>query len=300
MLRRISQRCQRTLARPAAVNGVGFLTGRDIKARFLPAGAGQGIEFIRTDLPGRPATPAHLSRVTGTARRTTLGGEEGVSLVEHVLAALAALRIDNCQVELDAPEPPGLDGSCQGFVEALSEAGTKTLPAPRYSHTTERAVTVSAGNASLTLHPAENAELTITYILDYGANSPIPRQIHTHQFSPAEFARRIAPCRTFLLAGEVESFRGQGLGSRTSFEDLLVFGPAGVLGNRLRFGDEPARHKVLDIIGDIALIGFDLAGHIVACRSGHPLNVTLGRQLVSMAGSERPSSFIDRRFLRSA
>lgn len=300
MLRRISQRCQRTLARPASIRGVGFLTGRDIMVRFLPAAAGEGVEFVRTDLPGRPATAAHVSRVTGTARRTTLGGDEGVSLVEHVLAALAALRIDNCLVEIDAPEPPGLDGSCQGFMDALAEAGTRTLPAPRYAYATERAVTVSAGNASLTLHPAENADLTITYMLDYGANSPIPRQIHTHQFSTGEFARRIAPCRTFLLSEEVEAFRKQGLGSRTSFEDLLVFGSGGVMGNRLRFGDEPARHKVLDILGDIALTGFDIAGHIVACRSGHPLNVALGRQLESMAGAEQPSSFIDRRFLRSA
>lgn len=300
MLRRISQRCQRTLARPATIRGIGFLTGRDITVRFLPASAGDGVEFVRTDLPGRPATAAHVSRVTGTARRTSLGGDEGVSLVEHVLAALAALRIDNCHVEIDAPEPPGLDGSCQGFMEVLAEAGTRTLPAPRYAYTTERAVTVSAGNASLTLHPGGNTDLTITYMLDYGANSPIPRQIHTHQFSTGEFARRIAPCRTFLLNEEVEAFRKQGLGSRTSFEDLLVFGSGGVMGNRLRFGDEPARHKVLDILGDIALTGFDIAGHIVACRSGHPLNVALGRQLDSMAGAERPSSFIDRRFLRSA
>ena len=116
--------------------------------------------------------------MTGTSRRTTLGGEEGVSLVEHVLAALASMRIDNCIVELNAPEPPGLDGSCQGFVDALTDAGTRTLPAPRHAYTPERAVTVTAGNASLTLHPAENTELTITYMLDYGATSPIPRQIH--------------------------------------------------------------------------------------------------------------------------
>ncbi|MFM7113934.1 MAG: UDP-3-O-acyl-N-acetylglucosamine deacetylase [Planctomycetota bacterium] len=300
MLRRISQRCQRTLARPATIRGTGFLTGRDISVRFLPSPAGSGIEFVRTDLPGRPSVPAHVSRVTGTARRTTLGGEQGVSLVEHVLAALAAHLVDNCVIEIDAPEPPGLDGSCQGFVELLAEAGTRTLPAPRYSYGVEKLVTVSAGNASLTLHPADSAELTITYMLDYGSSSPIPRQIHTHQFSTGEFIRRIAPCRTFLLSGEVDAFRSQGLGSKTSFKDLLVFGPSGVVGNRLRFGDEPARHKVLDILGDMALVGFDIAGHVVACRSGHPLNVALGRQLVSMAAAERPSSFIDRRFLRSA
>jgi len=300
VLRRISQRCQRTLARTASIRGVGFLTGRDIMVRFLPAAADDGIKFVRADLPGRPATTAHVSSVTGTSRRTTLGGEEGVSLVEHVLAALASLRIDNCVVELDAPEPPGLDGSCQGFVDVLTDAGTRTLPAPRHAYTPERALTVSAGNASLTLHPSENADLTITYMLDYGARSPIPRQIHTHQFSTSEFARRIAPCRTFLLSDEVDGFRKQGLGTRTSFEDLLVFGPGGVMDNRLRFGDEPARHKVLDILGDLALTGFDIAGHIVACRSGHPLNVALGRQLDSMVGAERPSSFIDRRFLRSA
>ncbi len=300
MLRRISQRCQRTLARSADIAGIGFLTGRDIHVRFLPAPANHGVVFVRTDLPERPTVQAHVGHVTGTSRRTTLGTDRGVSLVEHVLAALAGLRIDNCVVELDAPEPPGLDGSCLGFAEALAEAGSRTFPTPRYVYVADQPITVTAGNASLTLHPTEGTDLTISYLLDYGHISGVNRQIHTHSFSIHEFVRQIAPCRTFLLSDEVESFRSQGLGSRTSFEDLLVFGPSGVLGNKLRFGDEPARHKILDVIGDLALAGFDIAGHLVACRSGHPLNIALGRRLNSLATGDRPSEFIDRRFLRSA
>jgi UDP-3-O-acyl-N-acetylglucosamine deacetylase len=204
-----------------------------------------------------------------------------VALVEHVLAALAGLRIDNCLVELDAPEPPGLDGSARGFVQALSSAGLVLQPARRSVWTVDQPVGVAAAGATLTLHPPadDHPGLLLSYFLDYGPRAPIGRQLCTCEVSPAVFAQELASARTFLLEAEAEELRRQGLGTRTSASDLLVFGTHGVIDNVLRHANEPARHKLLDLIGDLSLLGADLCGHVVAYRSGHPLNVELARAL---------------------
>jgi UDP-3-O-acyl-N-acetylglucosamine deacetylase len=218
--------------------------------------------------------------VTGTQRRTTLGQPPGqVGLVEHVLAALAGLRIDNCFVELNAPEPPGLDGSARRFVEALCQARPIVQPARREISAVEAPVIVSHNGATLTLHPPERDELRISYILDYGKSSPICWQMHTETMTPDCFMADVACCRTFVLESEAAELRQQGLGLRTTAADLLIFGRHGPIDNELRFANEPARHKILDIVGDLSLLGCDLRGHVVAYRSGHPLNVELVRCL---------------------
>jgi UDP-3-O-acyl N-acetylglucosamine deacetylase len=278
-VRRHNSRPQRTLARPAEVEGTGFLTGAAVRLRFVPAPPDTGVVFVRTDLPARPHVPARIDLVTGTQRRTTLGRPPAqVALVEHVLAALAGLRLDNCFVELDAPEPPGLDGSARRFVDALRAGGAVLQPARRAAWSVDRPVVVMQGGATLAIHPAEDDELRISYLLDYGPGSPIARQAHTQVVTPERFAE-VASCRTFILESEAAELRRQGLGARTTAADLLVFGRRGPIDNRLRFANEPARHKVLDLVGDLALLGYDLRGHIVAYRSGHPLNVELVRVL---------------------
>jgi UDP-3-O-acyl N-acetylglucosamine deacetylase len=267
------------------VRGTGFLTGATVRLRFVPAPPDTGVVFVRTDLRGRPSIPARVDQVTGTQRRTTLGHPPAqVGLVEHVLAALAGMRIDNCYVELNAPEPPGLDGSARQFVEALREAGLSTQPLRRSCFTVTERVLVEAKGATLALHPGEDGSLTITYFLDYGPRSPIAPQCFTQIITPGTFAEKIAGCRTFLLEAEAEELRRQGLGSRTTLQDLLVFGPHGPIENTLRFANEPARHKTLDIIGDLSLLGVDLCGHVVAYRSGHPLNIELARALEQRLG----------------
>jgi UDP-3-O-[3-hydroxymyristoyl] N-acetylglucosamine deacetylase len=277
---RHSHRHQRTIARPVEVAGVGFLTGATVRLRFLPATPSSGVVLVRTDLPGHPTIAAHVSQVTGTRRRTTLGhAPEQVGLVEHVLASLAGLRIDNCRVELNAPEPPGLDGSAGQFVEALLGAGVVRQNAPRSIYHVEKSVVLSVGGASLGLHPADSDDLMMTYFLDYGRDAYIPRQVHTQTITPTSFINELAQCRTFILESEADELRRQGLGSRTTAADLLVFGPHGPIDNELRFADEPARHKMLDMVGDLSLLGADLCGHVVAHRSGHPLNVELVREL---------------------
>ena len=273
-------RAQRTIAAPAEVQGIGYLTGAQVRLRFLPAPPSSGVVFVRTDLRARPHIPAHVSQVTGTQRRTTLGHAPAqVGMVEHVLAALAGLRIDNCFVELNAPEPPGLDGSCQAFVEVLHEAGLVLQSDSRAIWSAASPLLVTAGGATLALHPPAGPGLSMTYFLDYGLGSPIACQSHTIELTPGTFAEQIAPCRTFILEAEAAELRRQGLGKHTTPRDLLVFGPRGPIDNRLRFANEPARHKVLDIVGDLSLLGADLAGHVIAYRSGHPLNIELVRAI---------------------
>jgi UDP-3-O-acyl N-acetylglucosamine deacetylase len=279
-VRRVTYRPQRTVARPVEVEGVGFLSGAAIRLRFVPAPADTGLVFVRTDLPRRPHLPARADYVTGTHRRTTLGHPPlQVALVEHVLAALAGLRVDNCFVELDGPEPPGLDGSARRFVEALSAAGPVAQRARRPVWAVETPVVVGHNGATLALHPLPGDELRASYLLDYGPGSPIDWQVHTQTITPETFANELAHCRTFLLHEEALLLRRQGFGARISEADLVVFGPRGPINNALRHADEPARHKVLDMLGDLALLGEDVRGHLVAYRSGHPLNVALVRAL---------------------
>jgi UDP-3-O-acyl N-acetylglucosamine deacetylase len=279
-MRLLGYRYQRTLARAADVAGPGFLTGTPIRARFVPAPADAGVVFVRTDRPGRPTVPARAEHVTDTRRRTTLGpATAGVTLVEHVLAALSGLRVDNCVVELDGPEPPGLDGSAKGFVEALVEAGIELQPKRRAVLTPTAPVVAAKAGATVAIHPGDTPALTVSYVLDYGRSGPIPRQAVSVDLMPESFTREVAGCRTFLLEEEAVVLRAQGIGPHLTAADVLVFGRFGVIGNRLRFADEPARHKVLDLVGDLALAGADLAGHVVAYRSGHALNVELAKLL---------------------
>jgi UDP-3-O-acyl-N-acetylglucosamine deacetylase len=272
---------------------VGFITGTRVAARFLPAPSNAGVIFRRTDLPGAPEVAARAESGTSTKRRTTLGPPEtGVTLVEHVLASLAGLRIDNCVVELDGPEPPGLDGSAGRFVQALAAIGAVRQPSRRPIYAVAESAVVRAPGATLALHPpAEpgDTELRASYRLDYGPGAPLAPQTFTLSIAPATFASELANCRTFLTEPEAAALRAQGVGRHLGPADLLVFGPRGPIENRVRFADEPARHKLLDLVGDLALCGFDLAGHLVAYRSGHSLNAELALLLATEAADCRKS-----------
>ncbi len=282
-------RSQRTIARTVEVRGVGFLTGAAVRLRFQPAGPHTGVVFMRRDRAGAPEIEAGLDNVAGTHRRTTLGRPPVcVELVEHVLAALAGLRIDNCRVELDAPEPPGLDGSALGFVRALCRAGVAHQNAERAIWAVDRPISVQRGEGRLTLYPDAGNGLRVSYLLDYGWQSSLGVQRHTHDATPEGFLNGLCNSRTFLRQEEAEQLRQQGFGRRATWADLLVFGPKGPIHNRLRFADEPARHKLLDLIGDLSLLGCDLQGHLVAHRSGHTLNVELARKVAGeMANGPR-------------
>jgi len=264
------------------------LTGACVRLRFVPAPVNAGVVFARVDLAPTARIPARVEHVTGTQRRTTLGhAPVSVSLVEHVLAALAGLRIDNCLVEVNAPEPPGLDGSARCFVDCLQDAGAVLQSGRRAVCSVDEPVVVRGGGATLALYPAQDEELRISYLLDYGPLSALGRQRHTASITPESFANHLAGCRTFLLESEAIELQRQGLGARTKVTDLLVFGPKGPVHNKLRYADEPARHKILDLIGDLSLLGHDVRGHLVAYRSGHPLNVELVRTLCRQLPAQR-------------
>lgn len=286
---------QRTLARPATVSGVGFFTNADVTATFLPAEPDAGIHFVRTDLADHVEIPATIAFAVERHRRTALERHgASVELTEHVLAALAGLAIDNCTVELTGPEPPGGDGSARHFVDALLDAGiveqdqfAAVFPVPLSID-----VRSADGNVGLVAKPfsaplaarlgggkGHSSGCVICYELDYGAESPIPRQTAEFTITPEVFAREIAGARTFILESEIEALRKLGYGAKVTAEDLLVFGKAGVIGNVLRDDNECARHKLLDCIGDFALIGGRIAGRFHARRSGHATNRELIRQL---------------------
>jgi UDP-3-O-acyl N-acetylglucosamine deacetylase len=280
----IGRRPQRSLARSVEVAGVGFITGARVMLCFRPAPPGAGIVFHRIDQRRPEPIRAAADQVTGTQRRTTLGrGPHSVTLVEHVLAALAGLRIDNCLIELDGPEPPGLDGSAAGFVQAITAAGIVQQNLGRPIWTVAEPVFLKQGGTTLTFYPADDDELSASYLLDYGPLSPIPPQCHTEVIVPDNFVRGIAGARTFLLEEEARALQEQGIGRHLTSGELVVFGARGPIGGALRRPNEPARHKILDLIGDLTLSGLLLAGRVIGYRSGHPLNVEMARALSRLA-----------------
>lgn len=278
-----ASRLQRSIRQPVGLSGVGLFTNCDTRLRFLPAEVDRGIVFRRVDLPNSPEVPASLDYLESTERRTSLvKGPARIELTEHVLAALAGLRIDNCTIEIDAAEVPGMDGSCREFVEALQSAGIVDQDAPRRQIVIDRKMSVEddGSRASAAIQPHYGTGLVITYHLDYGSRSPIPPQTRTVKVTPEEFVKEICFARTFILESEVVALRAQGYGARTTTQDLLVYGPDGVIDNQLRRPDECVRHKILDCIGDLALLGCDVRGHITAWRSGHRMNQRLAEEIL--------------------
>ena len=272
-------RQQSTLVDRATVSGFGFWSGQDVRLEFRPAAANTGITFVREDLPGTPRIPAQVQLREDKPRRTNLTtGSHCVEMVEHVLAALAGLEIDNCEVWTTASEMPGCDGSSLPFAKALQGAGRELLSAPQPRFEVREVVRVGDDEAWLEARPATQG-MTVEYHLDYGGNCSLPTQSACHLVTSSTFVSALAPARTFVLQHEAEQLRSRGLGLRVTNQDLLVFGPDGPIGNHLRFEDECARHKALDMVGDLALCGVELVGHFIACRSGHQLNAELGSRL---------------------
>lgn len=249
---------------------------------FHPAPADTGVVFVRTDLPTPVRIPAHVARRVESPRRTTLCfGPAAVEMVEHILAALAGLQIDNCEVRVDAEEMPGCDGSALAFVAALDGAGVVTQNAPRRALQVRRTIRVGTADSWVEARPTGAPGMSVRFLLDYGPHSPIGKQSITLPITPDSFRRELADCRTFVLLSEAQWLRSRGLAQRASYNDLLVFDQNGPIENRLRRHDECARHKALDLVGDLALAGVDLLGHFVAHRSGHRLNAELVRMLLS-------------------
>ncbi len=211
-------------------------------------------------------------------------------MIEHVMAALYALEIDNCVIEVDGEEMPGLDGSALAIAQSLRSVGLVVQAAARKRFIIDRMFRVGDETCWIEAGPVAGGHARYEYRLDYGDDSPIAAQSYSGILSAHTFCRELAPARTFVTAQQVTQLQAQGVGKHVGPQDLLVFDDNGLVDNTFRFANECARHKTLDLIGDLALAGVDLIGRFVSHRGGHRLNAALARQLAAFAGTSDMSA----------
>lgn len=296
---------QRTIKKTITVSGIGLHTGNETHLTFKPAPINTGVRFIRIDLPDKPEIPADIEHVTDISRGTTIG-INGVQIhtVEHVLAAIFGMELDNIYVELDGNEPPVFDGSAQPFVDKLNEAGFKEQDSPRDILIIEETITYSEEDRGVDIVVFPSDEFRITFMVDY--QNPALGTQYTSMYSlQEEFEKEFAPSRTFCFLHEVEELANQGLIKGGNFDNSVVIidrdlngaelnrlknllnldeeikpSKNGILNNvQLRFKNEPVRHKALDLIGDLALLGMPVQAHVMCARSGHKANVELVKKV---------------------
>ncbi len=297
---------QRTIKKEVSIFGTGLHTGQECMITFKPAPENYGYRFVRTDLSNSPEIPADIDHVVDIHRGTTIGvGEARVHTTEHVLASLYGLQIDNCRIELTGPEPPVCDGSAKMFADALSAAGFENQSAPKNYLVIDETVHFHNAEKQIDIVALPLDDFRITVMIDY--NNPALGSQHTGLFNlEEEFVKDYAPARTFCFLSEVADLANQGLIkggdvenaiviidkhlSQAELDDLshkisksgvkLELGENGILnGKALRFKNEPARHKLLDLMGDLALIGMPIKAQILAARPGHAANVEFVKKL---------------------
>jgi UDP-3-O-[3-hydroxymyristoyl] N-acetylglucosamine deacetylase/3-hydroxyacyl-[acyl-carrier-protein] dehydratase len=296
---------QRTIKWKTHYSGIGLHTGNKSTITFLPAAPNSGIRFIRTDLPNRPVIPALIEYVVDISRGTTLkNGNAEVHTVEHILAAIAGLQIDNIDIEINGNEPPVSDGSSKPFVDVLLNAGFEDQNVPRNFLTVDETVSYKDESRGVEIVALPLNDYRVTVMIDF--QNPALGSQHSGLFSlDEEFVREFAPARTFCFLKEVEMLKDQGLikggtldsaivivdeelnpselerlREKLSLQGKVELGSNGILNNiELRFKNEPCRHKLLDIIGDLALVGVPIKAQILAARSGHKANIEFAKKL---------------------
>ena len=273
---------QCTVAKPVTVSGKGLLTGDDVDLVISPASAGEGIIFERTDIEPAAQIPALVANADDRARRTTLSaGDATIETVEHLMSALYGVGIDNAVIRIDGPEVPCGDGSSMPFVEPLLQAGTVEQDQPRTIFRVTEPVCLQEGDAMIAAFPSQQEGLHVVYDLDYAhATSRIARQTQAWDSASGTYISDVAPARTFSLKEEAQALQSQGMCTHLSPTEMLVIGEDGPIDNAYRFDNEPVRHKILDIVGDLYLAGAFIQGRIVASRSGHALNRKLCKAIV--------------------
>lgn len=293
-----------TVASPAVIAGVTLFTAAHATLIIRPAPAGHGLVFRRTDLTDQPRIPALITHLVPESRHTVLSADPRdraapvVHTVEHILSALAALGVTDALLDLHGPEVPIGDGSAALFTDAITAARIAPLhgPAPAQAPIRVREpieIADRAATIQILPLPDESEALELEYRLDYGASSPVPAQRAAIRLAtaaaatdPAEYLREIAPARTFCLLEEAQAMQKMGLFRHLQPSDMLVIGEDGrPIDNQFRFPDEPARHKLLDLLGDLALTGRPIIGRVIASRSGHALNHEAARRLLAHAAS---------------
>ena len=280
---------RRTIGASATLSGIGLHLGRECLLTFAPARAGTGIVFRRTDLPGRPETPATVARATLSERRTQLGdGEDALHTVEHVLAAVLGAGVDDVVIEMDSAEPPILDGSARPFFDALRSAGVVESGSEAQELRIRECVRVVDGESVYVVYPADHLDVEVS--IDF-AHPAVGAQSGRWRVTEEAFASELAGARTFGFMHEVEMLRAKGLIKGASTENAVVLDQHGVVGTTLRWPDEFVRHKTLDVIGDLALAGKRVKARITAVKPSHRGTVTLVREL--LAHEHREESVIE-------
>lgn len=274
---------QQTIERDVEFVGRGLFTGESVSMRVRPSEPHTGICFVRNDQSPPARIAALVENVSKRSRRTSLrNGTVAIETVEHCLSACAGLGLDNLQIEINGSEVPAMDGSSLPFVVALRAGGICTQDALRDPYVIADIVRVVDGDSELIALPSLDPQsdlLEISYDLDYGSDTVIGRQAYRVAITPENFEANIAPARTFVLEHEAVQLREAGLGTHLNYSDVLVIGKDGPIENRFRFPDECVRHKILDLIGDLALFGRPIVGRIFARKSGHALNHELALAL---------------------
>ena len=271
---------QKTIAKETSVSGIGLHTAHKAKVTFKPAPVDSGIVFIRTDVAGAPQIKAGSESLLlqgRSPRRTSVGGGDvQIHTIEHLLAALSGLGIDNLIVELDNKEIPGLDGSARGFMEAVRGAGIVEQGKERRYFSVKEPIIIEEEGSTLIMVP--DADFRISYTLDYD-HEYLKTQFFSARIDADTFCNQLCGARTFCLESEAQALRDRGVGCGANYENTLVVGKDGVVKNTLRYDDEFVRHKVLDLMGDLYAFGQPLKGHVIALKSGHALNVKLLKKL---------------------
>jgi UDP-3-O-[3-hydroxymyristoyl] N-acetylglucosamine deacetylase/3-hydroxyacyl-[acyl-carrier-protein] dehydratase len=278
---------QQTIARDISFSGIGLHTGKETTITFKPAPPDHGYVFVRADLPGKPRVEVDPDNVVieESILQTALGrGEEQIHTVEHVLSAVRGLGIDNLIMEVDGNEPPVGDGSAKPFVDVLLEAGLASQDRPRHYITITEPIWLFQDGLELAVVPSNTLEITFKINYDHPA---IGIKSASFLITPETFVKEIAPARTFCFLKDVEKIRAEGKIRGGSLDCALVIGEDGFINQDLRFEDEIIRHKILDVIGDFALLGAPLKAHIVAVRSGHAFNVEFVRKIERTLGIKR-------------
>ena len=275
---------QKTVKSEGRIVGRGLFGGKEVKVVFRPAPADSGVVFVRTDVPEAVRINAVVPNLAERSRRTTIKkGAVSIETIEHCLAAVAAIEIDNVIVEVDGSELPAPDCSSAEYFKVLKRIGLVEQTENRREFVIREPISIAAGDASIYALPYADDGLNITYDLDYGGHVGVGRQIFSCRLTPESFEKHLAPARTFLLEAEARQFQARGMGTHVGPRDLLVINSDGPIKNSFRFPNECARHKIVDLIGDLALVGRAIKGRIVAYKSGHTLNQQLVRKLYEAA-----------------
>jgi len=272
---------QYTLKKKVSISGVALHSGRKVTLFILPAGVDSGIKFVRTDIKGKPFVKASIGNLSDTKRGTNLGlGKAKISTVEHVLSALSGMGITNARIEINGHEPPLLDGSAKPLVRAIKKAGIKKQGKKAKVIKVERSFLIESRDALIAVTPSDR--FIATFVIDYPGTF-VGSQTYTFDEAKDSYEKEVAPARTYGFMKEVKGLQKLGLIKGATLKNTIAITDKGY-SSALRFDDELARHKVLDLIGDLALTGKHVCAYVIGMQSGHGLNVQLAKKLIGLGG----------------